>query len=243
MQSLEKNDINLEKLFQWSDKFTILDRFGKEKLKVYIRLAGDSEMNRARVYGLRKSAELRKKLKEENSDERMALIPDKDIVEKSMIVESLVLYKTRDLTLEAINTLKINIPKEPGTDASLEEQEEYQKEIDEFPAKREKEIRNAIESKVEKIRKDLNVLGMDELFKQYEFELVNQICETEMVQRFREMCVFLCTFTDAKLRKRLTEDLEIFNNLPKDVKDQLIECYMSLELGGEDLKKLQEAMQ
>lgn len=238
MNSIEKNDISIDKLFQWGDKFIVYDRFGKESITAYLRLVGDAEVNRARVFALRKSSELRKKLKDLDSDERLAYIPEIEALEKEILVEVLILFKTKELTMEAIKEVVITLPKEPDSDSTLEDQEKYQEFVDEYPSKREKLIREYIDKRVEKDRVALNEKNIEELYQSYEKQLINQVCEDEMVRRYREMCVYFGSYKDENYTEPLFKSFEEFDNLPTNVKDQFIEFYLSLELGGEDLKKL-----
>ncbi len=63
MESIDRNDVNISILFNWGKEFILYDENRKELFKVYLRIIGDSDLNKAKVYALRKSAEMRKKLK------------------------------------------------------------------------------------------------------------------------------------------------------------------------------------
>lgn len=243
MESLEKNDIDLSKLFNWGGSFDLYDVNNKLLMKVYIRLVSDEHLNRARVYGLRKSAELRKKLKTEGSDEKLAYIPDIEFVEKENVVEQLILFKIKDYTTQAFNELKFNVPKEPDSQAELEEMEKHQKEIDEFPEKRQDQIRNYITNLVDRDREKYYSLDLKTIFNEYEKYLIDQLCESEMVLKFREMCVYYGTYSDKEFKNKLFKDFSTFMSINSEIKDQLIDAYMSLEIGGENLKNLQEVTQ
>jgi hypothetical protein len=239
--SLERNDISVEKLFEWSNKFTIKDRFNKDKLEVFIRLVGDADLNRARVYGLRKSADMRKKLKDLDSDQRIAYIPDISVIDKDGVINTLLLYRSREFATKAVKEVQVKIPKEPDSEATLEEQEKYQEFVDNYLDKRQKEIDKYVAKLIESERKKLEERDLESLYKDYENEMINQICNGEMVNKYREFCTFCGTYKDSKFKKRLFESLDEFLNLPSEVKDQLTENYLKLEVGGEDLKNLPEA--
>jgi len=243
MNSIDKNDVDISKLFRWGNQFKILDSMNNELLDVYIRLVGDAELNRARVYALRKSAELRKKLKDTESDEYFAYIPDKDLIEKDILIENILLYMTRELTLESFNEIKPPLPVEPASDASLEKQEEYQREIDEFPKKREALIRENVVKVLDRRREDLKNRDMDSLYNDFIKLLINQVCEDEMLNKFKEMSVYLGTYKDSEFKERLFKDFEVFENLPNEIKTQFLDNYSVLEISGEDLKKLREVTQ
>lgn len=242
-KSIDKNDVDISKLFHWGSKFTLKDRFGKELIEVYIRLVGDADLNRARIYALRKSADLRRLLKDENSDEKIAYIPTIDALTKEQLMDALILFLTRSITMDAIRAIQVKLPAELDSDATLEEQEKYQKEVDNYPITREERIREYVENKVEEKRKEFSKKDKEFLYDEYQRFLVDQLCESEMISKYREACIFYGTFEDFRYKNRLFSDMEEFENLPKEIKDQLLDAYNSLELGGEDLKKLQEVMQ
>lgn len=241
--TVEKNDVDISKLFNWGLSFPIQDNNGKDLFKVYIRLVGDAELNRARVFALRKSAEFRKKLKTEDSDERLAFIADYDLIEKEELIQSLLLFNTKFLTSDAYKEVNITVKKEPSSDATLEEQEEYQQWVDNYPKEREEKIRAYVTEKLVKIQEELESKDKETLYKEFEKSLVNQLCENEMILKYRDMCAYLGTFKDSEYKEKFFKDFEEFENLPKEIKDQILEFYMALEIGGEDLKKLLGAMQ
>lgn len=237
MQYIDKNDVNISKLFEWGKSLVITDAHDTPVMTLYIRLIGDSDMNKARVYGLRKSAELRKKLRENNSEERLAYIPEFEFIEKENLIESTLSFQLKELTDKAFKNLDLQLPKEPSSDATLEELENYQKEVDSWPRKRENEVRKVVEDAVDTERKSLNLLSKDELSKRYETFIINSLCETEMYTKFQEMCVYYGTFLDDKCKQLAFNSIEEFSNLPEFIKTQIIDSYYSLDIKVEELKK------
>jgi hypothetical protein len=234
----ERNDVDISKVFSWGSKFEIVNPYTTESLIVYIRLVGDSELNRARVFGLRESANLRKRLKLKDSDDRAAFIPEVEDLDAEYILDALVYFKTKELTLDAFRNIRLPLPKDPSSNASLEELEKHQKEVDDYPAKREEEIKNFIYKYLNEYRNKVNTSDVNILYKEYEKLLINQICENEMIIKFREMCTYFGVYKDENYKVPLFPKFEEFTNLPKEIKDQLISNYLSLEVSGEDLKKL-----
>jgi hypothetical protein len=243
MNSIDKNDVNISKLFRWGDEFKILDSSGNELLTVFIRLVGDAEINRARVFALRKSAEIRKKLKDEESDEYFAYIPDKELLEKDTLVEAVILYMTKDVTLDVFNEVRLPLPVEPESDASLEKQEKHQQEIDDYPKRREGLVRERVIEILNSRREELKSRDIDYLYNEFKKLLINKICEDEMLDSFKEMCVYFGSYKDSEYKEQLFKDFDEFDNLPQNIKGQFLDYYATLELSGEDLKKLREAMQ
>jgi hypothetical protein len=238
MNSIEVNDIDISKLYAWGAKFKIDNKVSEESFDVYIRLIGDADLNRARVYALRKSSELRKKLKTNGSDERLAYIPDPDTIDEEQLIQVILIEKIRDATERIVKDLKMKIPNEPKSSATLEEQEEYQKIVDEYPIVREKLINEEVNKIISTETEKLNLLGKDVLLRDYERSLINQLCENEMLASYRDACIFYGTYRDEKFTKRFFKSFDELNEFQKDIKDQLNNSYMMLEIGGEDLKKL-----
>lgn len=236
MTIAEKNDVDITKLFSWNKKIII--KYGEEKeIPAYIRLVGDADMNRAKVAALRKSAELRKALRTEGSDESLAFIPPANEIEKNNLIEVIILYSMREFTQQTMRELDLPLPKEPGSDAPTEKMETYQKEVDEYPKKREKALRNGIETRVNLFRTELSSKDDDHLFKLYERALINELCEQELLKRFKEYCIFFGTFSDKKFSERMFSDFENFDNLPIEIKEQFLAEYSKLEMESEELKK------
>lgn len=239
----EKNDVDIYKLFHWGREFSIVDRFGKELTKVYIRLNGDSELNRARVFALRRSAELRKKLKTEGTDERVAFISTIfDIDEKSQLLPIISTLMTRTFAQEATKEVRIPTPKEPKSDATLEEQEKFQEEVDSYDDRKNEAVGQAILNKISQFEKELESQPVEKLQKQYERLMIDELCEREMITKFKEVSAFFGSYSDPDFKIPAFDSFELFENLPTEIKEQYIDNYENLEINIDELKKLQEAM-
>jgi hypothetical protein len=235
MKDIEKNDVNISNLFVWGAKTTIPTNKGEKD--IWVRVVGDADISRARVYALRKSAELRRKLKDLDSDERMAMIPEFDADSKEQAIELLLNLRIKEITDDALDDVEIVYPKEPASDASLEEQEEYQASVDNFPKYVEKQTRKAVETQVEKERERIKNMSMEGLEELYVNTLVNQLCETEMYQAFQDKTVFYACFTDENYTSPLFSDFEMYLNLPLEIKEKLATFYGTLTLDIDTLKK------
>jgi hypothetical protein len=236
MPVVEKNDVDISSLFLWSKQSTI-QGLKKKDIKIYIRLLGDADINRARVMALRRSAELRKSLRDPESDDKLAFIPDQAELNKDVLVESIIMYTLREITKKAMQDVVIPKPKDPGSDADTERMEKFQKEVDEYPKVREKAIRDLIEKLVAERRKELAEKDEDFLYKQYQGVLIGELCEEELLQRFKEGCVFFGTFKDKKFSEKFFNSYEELDNLPTEIKRKLIDDYSLLEIESEKLKK------
>lgn len=233
---IDKNDVDISKLFYYHDKFDLELKNG-EKISVYMRVVGDAELNQARVFALRESANLRKKLRTENSDEALAYLPDLDILDKDGLVKTILASVYSNIIREANNEVKFNLPAEPKSTSSLEEQEEYQEKIDNFDKEYNQLLMDKIEEliKIEETR--LQNLSEEQLRKEALNKVINQICELKMIERFQEMCTYFATYKDDKYKERMFQSFEQFDNLPKAIKEQLIMFYNKLEIDEVTLKK------
>jgi hypothetical protein len=237
MESIEQNDVDVSKLFNWGREAQLVDNNGKFLQSVYIRLVGDADLNRARVWALRDSSDLRSDLKKKGSDKRRAFIQESDTLEKDRLVELVVFLHGKELTKEIIQDIDVPIPTPPKGDATLEEQEEYQKLIDAYPEERQKLIREKLEKRTQRERERVEKLSKKEVYKEYQELMINTLCEDLMNRRFIEYCVFFGTYEDEDYQNRLFEDFEKFDNLPPEIKHQLKVHYKSLDISVENLKK------
>lgn len=241
--NLEKNDVNIKPMFAWGKEFNLLNNKDEVIATLYMRLVGDADLNRARIYALRKSAEKRKALRDSDSDDHLAFIQERGTVDKERLVALCSLLVSKDLAKQAVKEVTIPQPKEPKADAKTEAFEIYQKEIDEYPAKLDVALREYITRQVDNLTKYYNEKSEDELYDLYVEYFVDQLCDAEMLSAFKEMCTYYGTFKDPNYKERFFESFLEFTNLPEDVKSQFIGAYDSLEVTPDELKKLQVATQ
>lgn len=240
----EKNDVDVSRLFHWGSKFAIFDSYGKEIENIYIRLVGDAEINRSRVFAIRKSADLRKLLKTEDTDERIAFVSSiYDLDDKSDVINYILLLSTKKFTQDVMRDVDLPMPKEPKSTADLEDFEEYQKAVDNYSERRMQRINDEVLKLIESYRLELLEKPIEQLKKLYERNMIDELCEKEMVTKFRDMCVYFGCYKDDKFKERYFTNFDEFDNLPSEIKEQLINYYGSLEINVEELKKLLEATQ
>ncbi len=242
MRSAERNDVDITKLFRYKTEVEVKDELTGDSGKFYLRIIGDADLNRARVFGLRKAAQLRKELKDPESEIREAYITEyKHILSKDLLLESILIMRTSEMQREIVSMTDVPEPRAPKSDAPQEKHEAFQLEVDTYEAKYRKEYgKNA--RKIEKReRKALENIGEEELYAIYEGTVIDRMCTEEMTTRYYEMCVFMGTYGDSNYKKRAFSGFEEFDNASSHLKDRLMEQYRSLELGMSELKKLPEA--
>lgn len=241
-RSAERNDVDIAQLFKYTKEVEVEDLLSNQSAKVYMRLIGDAELAKARVFGLRKSGDLRRDLRTPGTNMRSAFINElPEFQEKDTLVSACILLNVGDIQRQATDNTDVIEPAIPKSDANLEKLEEYQQAIDEYGKKYEAEL----EKEMEKIRKSevkrLNKLDEKELYNLYESLVIDQLCTSEMSQNYYQMCVWYSCYSDPKHKKLSFATFEEFDNVSPRLKERLTDEYRLLEIGMPQLKKLQEA--
>lgn len=241
---VEKNDVDINKVFGWGRVFEVVDPTDESIVTlVYMKLLGDADLGRARVHALRKSSELRRKLKDEDSDERVAYIRSIDEVSEVDLINLITVFSGREISQNAKDKVKLPAPKPPKSNASLSKMEKFQQDVDEYPEKRRKLISDAVEKEVDNLRKSLISQPKEDLYKQYVRLLVDEFCEREALVAFENMQVFLGCYTDDTYKIKFFSDFEEYDNLEPTVKAQFKDAYRSIDIELSELKKLRRATQ
>lgn len=240
---VEKQDVDISKIFDWGRVFEVVDptKDDESVALVYMKLLGDADLGRARVYALRKSSELRRKLKDENSDERIAWVRSIDEVTEDDLINLIIIFAGRDIANEARMKVRVPTPKPPKSNAKLEKQEAFQKEVDEYPEKRAKAISDAINREIENRKSALGKKSKEDLYREYVKLLIDEFCEREAIAAFEDMQVYLGCYTDDTYKERFFSDFESLNNLEPTVKSMFKDAYKSLDIELSELKKLRRA--
>lgn len=238
---VEKNDVDITPLFNWSKQFEVV--LEDNKIPVYMRVVGDSDLNKAKVASLRRSADMRRKLRDDNSDERMAYIRDIEDLDEERLISTITVFSMRDLAEKTRQEVKVPAPKAPRSDAKTEAHEKYQAELDDYPNKVQAKVKKVLEDKVEKLRETLKEESKESLYKKYVTIMTDELCEQELLTAFKEWTAYLSAYKDEDLTERLFSSFDEFSNLPSDLKSQFIRWYSLIEMSNDELKKLQPVTQ
>ena len=241
--TIEKNDVDITKLFVWGTEYEILD--GKEEVlaRVYMRILGDADVNRCRVHALRKSFELRNKLRDPNSTERLIYVREVDELSEEELTNYIVAYSMRELSNNTRKEVKIKRPMPPKADASLEKMEKFQNEIDNYDKKLKQAVAKHMQDGVIALKKSLESSTKAQLYKRYETELIKEFCEQEALNAYREMELYLGCYKDPEYKEKFFESFEQYENLDSTVKAEFRAAYDRLDISMDELKKLREATQ
>jgi hypothetical protein len=239
----EKNDVDISRLFSWGRVFILEGKDGQEEGIIYMRLLGDADVNRARVYALRKGAELRRKLHDKNSDERLSAIKDFEDMEIEDIVNYILVFSMREITNSAIKEIQIPAPKQPKSNAKLEKLEKYQADIDSYNDRKKEAINKYIKKEVDKLKTMLLTESKEALYKKYEKSLIEEFCEQEAMRAYDDMQIYLGCYRDDTYKEKFFEAFEQYDNLLVEQKALIRQAYNTLNIGMDDLKKLREVTQ
>ncbi len=210
---------------------------------VYMRILGDADANKARVFALRKSGELRKKLIDPNSDEGVALFRQYDEVEPQDCINYIVLFSIRQVTNDAYKNIKVKQPSKPRSDASLERMEKYQEEVDAYPGKVKDAIEQYIKKELDKIRNELATETKESLYKKYKRLVTDEFCEQEAQRAYNDIQIYLGCYRDDTYTDKFFNSFEEYENLDSGIKADFRIAYSSLEVSTDELKKLRGATQ
>jgi hypothetical protein len=235
---IEKNDVDISKLFAYKKEITLLIPGTSDEVTFYQRVVGDEDNNKARVYALRESGKLRSKLNDRKWEDRVAYVPDISKVLKDDLVEITLGLIMQDLSMQALNETTLKEPKQPKGDATLEEQEEYQEAIDNYKKEFNEKVTKTLGEKVEEKRKLFSKFTKDELVKMYGGALIDQHCQERFGRAYLEQATFYGTYVDKEYTTRAFKTFEDFKNAPSNLKDALTRAYSDIQLGGVALKKL-----
>jgi len=232
----EKNDVDIEKLFHWGDVFTIILPDGKS-FDVYMRVVSDEELNRSRVYALRKASELKEKIYKKGTDEHKAYLPNMNRMKKEEIIDTIIMYELPDLHKKATSEVDIPFPKEPDEDASTIEWVEYQEKVDQYPQLVSEEIRKNLNKIIRGRKKQLNEKHKEVLKGLLENRIIETFVTKELENKFMDSCVYYATYKDKEYRDRLFTSPEQVSKLPSKIREQFVTSYMSIDIPMEELKK------
>jgi hypothetical protein len=238
---VEKNDVDISALFTWGRVFEVTNQEGNVESLVYMRLLGDADVNKARVHALRKSAELRRKLMDEDSDERLAYIKSIEELSLEDLKNYIIVLSMREITNASYKNIKVKKPVQPKSDASLAKQEKYQAELDEYPAKVRDAISVQMKKEVEALRETLASETKEGLYKKYVTTSIVELCEQEAINSYRNIEVYLGCYKDDEYKERYFSSLEEYDNLNTQVKIDFRAAFERLDIKMEELKKLREA--
>ncbi len=228
--------VNLQDLFRWKQELHVTDHNGEQVLTVYQRVVSDKEYEEARLHALRQSRKVRLALRDPETDEHAALMENLEVSSKQQITNVILINKFQQMHSAADDMVQIQMPKHPGTNASVEQMEEYEHAVDEYNQKRAEELMEHLDKIQQKEQEKLEELSNEELIELAAKSMENQICTNVVNEILRDYQVYLGTYADKAYKNRYFISFEDFQELASQVKEQLIRGYNSLKMVPEELK-------
>lgn len=236
----EKNDVVIDKLFNWGKSYTIVLP-DNTQLTLYVRVVSDEEFNRARVYALRKAREYRDKLLDKKTDEHKAFMVDPSKIKKEELVNLILMLEMPIIYRQAEREVNLPFPKEPEVDAPTSEWVKYQEEIDEYPSKLTELITEKVTQLTRERRKELESLPKKRLEFYYTNKVLDKVLTEKLEKEFLKACAFFGTYRDKDYTKPLFRSIEDLDKLPSKIQEAIINSYLEVDIPMEELKKLHEA--
>lgn len=227
----------IEELFRWNGTVEIKDTEGNVVETLYQRVVGDADIQRARLEALKASKLMRKALKDPTSDEAIIHLPLEDDFTKEELITLILFNKYYSFQNKAEKKVEEKKVKEPKSDASLEEQENYIDNIEKAKQDYKDKVDETVRQQSEAFEAELREKSDKELYDLWIKENIELICRGEMIKVFDEYATYFGTFSDEDFKNRRFETVEDFKDLAPRIKNQLMTNYKNLELGLIDVKK------
>lgn len=236
LTDIEQNDVDISRLFSYKKEIVMITPDDKE-ITLYLKVLGDADNNIAKTNALRESGKFREQLRDREWKDRSLYVPEMLGKTKEEIVDIVIALEISRITMDAVNDVQVQYPKELDGDASLEDQEKYQEEVDGFSEKYEKAITKEVDKRTKAKRIEVNKLKKDDIVTKYENSLINQGVQTRYYDEYMEWALYFATYEDENYSVRAFKDVDSFRNSPAHLKEALIEEYSSIEIGASKLKK------
>lgn len=227
----------IEELFRWHGEVEIKDNEGNVVETLYQRVVGDADIQRARLEALKASKLMRKALKDLTSDEAIINLPLEDDYDQEELITLIIFSKYSIFRQQAEFRVQEKKVKEPKSEATLEEQENYIEAVEQAKVDYEENVNEDIKKQSEKLEAELKEKPHSELFNMYMKEHSEIVCRLKMIEVFDEFATFYGTYGDSKFKERRFESIESFRDLAPRIKNQLMANYKNLELGLAEVKK------
>lgn len=232
---------DIEALFRVGSKF-VLEIPGKGAVEIFMRVPSEEDINNARVYALRESSETRRKVFEGGGEDLgidldMSILNDVQKLSKEDIVNLIIQNNMDRLISEARKNIQVPFPKEPDSDAGLEEWEQYQKQVDEWPDKFKEALKRELDAIIERERNALSKKDKDALVEMIRNSIINKFIEVVNLNRFLDYLLYRIVFKSEDMKERVFSGPEQVRDLPIIIRNQLKDFYELLVLDTGTLKK------
>lgn len=227
----------INKLFAWTKTTDLKNQAGETVIQIYQRLVGDSDVQKARLFALRNSRELRLKFRDTTSDEYVALVTPVDDLDHDAILTLLLVDSVDGVKQEIDKTFYFPEPTEPDEYASNAEHEDYAHRWTAWEDERNLAYNKLLVEKMDALKVKLEELDDEELHRRAKVMRIEALCDQELKSKFVEMCVVLGTYADANYQKHLFATYHDFAIQPDTLRSQVLAGYAELEMSTIGLKE------
>jgi len=228
--------VRLEDLFVWKRPVVIKDREGNEVTTVYQRVLNDIDQEKARLAAIRKSHDMRRALRNKDSDEYASVEEHLETQGREQLINIILIQKFPDMYNRALVEAKTKMPVPPKDADGLEAVENYEAGVDTFDERLNAEVMDLVKKISDLETERLNGLSESELIDVARESLIEQICQNTATEYFNLWCTYLSTYEDEECTERYFNSFDDFNGLVTFLKEQLVQAYKKLTLGPEELK-------
>lgn len=231
--------MNISKLFKWKKEYTIVGRNGDplindsgEEIRVYLRVIGDNDLDRARKYALRQTRKLRASYQKDSAQ----ILPDFNEFSIEELATLIVLNEASTIYKQAERDTTIKFPQDKES-FNVEDAEIYVKERDEYfenlAAKVDEEAQKLLTQRVEYYK----TLSHEELSRRAEKAYIDKIIEGDLSKISNDAILYFSVYEDEECTKKIFESIDDVRNAAPMLKEQLYTEYSKLVLTDLDLKK------
>lgn len=236
LASIEQNDVDISRLFSYTSE-AVLETPDGQKITFYLKVLGDADNNISKTKALRASKKFRDQLNDLEWEDRELYIPVMRGKNKSDILEIVLGLEMSAITMMAMNEIQVAYPQELSGDATLEDQEKYQEEVDSYSSRFEDALTKEVDKQIKQKRIAINKITKDDIILKYETALINQTVQRIYENAYFDQALHFATYTDKEFSVLAFKTAEDFENAPTYLKEALIHEYGKIEIGGSELKK------
>jgi hypothetical protein len=231
--------MDISKLFKWKKEYTIVGVNGEpllnsegEEIRVYLRVIGDNDLDRARKYALQQTRKLRASYQKDSAQ----VLPDFDEFSVEELATLIVLNEASTIYKEAERETTIKFPTNKDT-FDIEDAENYVKERDEYfenlVVKVDEEAQKLLNQRMEYYKN----LSHEDLKSRAEKSYINKIIEGDLSKLSNDAILYFSVYEDEECTKKIFESIDDVRNAAPMLKEQLYTEYSKLVLTDLDLKK------
>lgn len=234
--------LSIKELFTYKKEVILRDRNDKEVAKCWVRLLGESDLNRAfkmaRIESTRKRASYRDTSTDDYKDE---IEPISDLSRDELITMILGARKNKFTSESFVKINRDELPKieevaiEPDA-PDLEEQETLDKKLREQADNYNLRVDEYVNTRLTESRAELDAKSDEEILAEAKLEMSNILPLQAFYVALTAYKAYLGSYTDKNCTNRIFSSIEDFDSADSLLKNQLSDAYNELEIGADDIK-------